>query len=109
MKFRKNLQMALVMTSIPWLVYVIDLVVPVDLRLYGLRPRHLKGLWGVVSGPFLHGNYGHLIANTGALFALLMVSLAYSRKLTAVAVLVIMLLSGGLVWLFGQSKGYWSG
>jgi membrane associated rhomboid family serine protease len=104
MKIRKNLQIAVVVVSIPWLVYFIDFIVPVDLRLYGLRPRYLGGLWGIIICPLLHVNYGHLIANTGALFVLLIVSLAFSRKLTAVAVLVIILLSGGLVWLFGQSN-----
>ena len=104
MKIRKNIQIAVVVVSVPWLVYVIDLVVPVDLRLYGLRPRHLEGLWGIVCAPLLHVNYVHLVANTGALFAVLMVSLAFSRKLTAVAILVISILGGGLVWLFGQSN-----
>ena len=104
MKIRENLQIALIVISVPWLVYFIDFVVPVDLRLYGLRPRHLEGLWGIVCAPLLHANYGHLIANTGALIVLLTVSLAFSRRLTAVAVVLIMLLGGGLVWVFGQSN-----
>ena len=94
----------MIVVSVPWMVYAADWVVPVDLRLYGLRPRHLDGLWGMLCAPLLHANYGHLIANTGALFVLLMVSLAFSRRLTAVAVGVIILLSGVLVWVFGQSN-----
>ena len=103
MKFQKNIQLAAVSVTIPWLVYLINFVMPVDLRLYGLRPRNLEGLWGILSGPFLHGNLNHLIANTGVLFVLLLVSLSFSRRLTAIAISVVALLGGGLVWVFGRA------
>ena len=38
------------------------------------------------------------------LFVLLVVSLSFSRKLTIMAILVISLVGGGLVWLFGGSN-----
>ena len=81
MKLLKNLQLTAVIVSIPWLVYIIDFATPVDLRLYGLRPRQLEGLWGIVFSPFLHGNLNHLIANTGVLFVLLLVSLSILKTL----------------------------
>ncbi len=99
---RRNLQLSLVIVSVLWLVYLFDFATPVDLRLYGLRPRNLEGLWGILSSPFLHGNLNHLIANTGAVFVLLFVSLSFSRKLTVIAVLAIALVGGGLVWVFGH-------
>ena len=92
----------MVIVSVPWLVYFINFIVPVDLRYYGLRPRHLEGLWGILFSPFLHGNLNHLIANTGALFVLLLVSLSFSRMLTAIAVSVVVFLGGVLVWIFGK-------
>jgi membrane associated rhomboid family serine protease len=102
MKIRKNLKLTMIFVSVPWLVYCINFFVPVDLRLYGLRPRNLEGLWGIFLCPFLHGNLNHLIANTGALFVLLLISLSFGRKLTTIAVSVIALMGGGLVWVFGQ-------
>ncbi len=104
MKIRKNIQLAMVSVSVPWLVYFLNFVVPVDLRLYGLRPRHVDGLWGIIYAPLLHVNYSHLIANTGALFILLLVALAYSRKLTFTAMVIISVLGGGLVWIFGKEN-----
>jgi membrane associated rhomboid family serine protease len=102
MKIRRNLQLSLVIVTVLWLVYLIDFATPVDLRLYGLRPRNLEGLWGILFSPFLHGNLNHLIANTGALFVLLLISLSFSRKLTAIAIAVIATAGGGLVWVFGH-------
>lgn len=104
MILQQNLQLASVTVSLPWLVYFIDRIFPVDFRLYGLRPRQLDGLWGIVFSPFLHINIGHLIANTGALFILLTVSFSFSRKLTFIAILIISIIGGGLVWVFGQAN-----
>ena len=99
---RQNIHTALTAVAILWLVFFINLFLPLDLRLYGLRPRHLDGLAGIILTPFLHVDLRHLIANTGILFVLLIVSLSFSRKLTVRALWIIILLGGGLVWLWGN-------
>ena len=104
MKFQHNLQIALTAIAILWSVYFLNLMLPVELRVYGIRPRNLYGLWGIVFSPFLHNDLRHLIANTGALFVLLLVSLSFSRKLAFSAVLIIIVIGGGLVWLFGAGN-----
>ena len=103
MKTGKNLQTALAVVAILWLVFFINLALPMDLRLYGLRPRHIDSLVGILLTPFLHVDLRHLIANSGVLFVLLTVSLSFSRKLTFVALWIIVLVGGGLVWLLGKS------
>ena len=102
MKISRNLRLALAAIAILWLVYVVNLVLIIDLRMYGIMPRRLDGLWGLLAAPFLHVDIQHLIANSGVLFILLTVSLAYSRRLTFKALLTIMLLGGAMVWLFGK-------
>ena len=57
---------------------------------------------GILAAPFLHYNLRHLTANSGALFVLLLVSLTFSRRLTAQAVPIVILLGGGCVWVFGS-------
>ncbi len=104
MKILKNIQIALVAVAILWLVHLLNFVLTIDLRLYGLRPRSLEGLWGILFAPFLHGGFGHLIANTGALFVLLTVAMSFSRGLTIKALLIVCLVGGGLVWLFGGAN-----
>jgi membrane associated rhomboid family serine protease len=99
---QKNLRITVIAASVPLLVYIISFFLPFDLRAYGIRPRNIEGLWGIAFSPFLHANYGHLIANTGALFVLLFVALAFSRDLTLIAVLIIAVVGGGLVWVFSD-------
>ncbi|MEM6473605.1 MAG: rhomboid family intramembrane serine protease, partial [Planctomycetota bacterium] len=50
-----------------WLVQIVDATVPYDLAAFGLFPRKLKGLLGVVTMPFLHGGFGHLLGNSVSL------------------------------------------
>jgi membrane associated rhomboid family serine protease len=99
---RKNLHTTVLAVSIPWLVYFVDSFLPVDLRVYGIQPRNTEGLWGIFFCPFLHANSGHLIANSGALFVLVFIALTFSRKLTFIALLIIAVLGGGMVWVFGD-------
>jgi len=103
-KISGNIQIALGIVAVPWLVHFLNLIIPLDLRIYGLRPRHIDGLRGIAFTPFLHGGFDHLIANTGALLILLVVSLTFSRKLTFTALSIILILGGGLVWLFGAGN-----
>jgi membrane associated rhomboid family serine protease len=103
-KISGNIQIAFGIVAALWLVHLLNLFLPLDLRVYGLRPRHIGGLLGIAFSPFLHSSFDHLIANTGALFILLVVSLSFSRKLTFKALSIILIFGGGLVWLFGAGN-----
>jgi membrane associated rhomboid family serine protease len=101
MKISQNLRLAFAAIAILWLVYFLNLILEIDLRMYGIMPRHIDGLWGIPAAPFLHVDIQHLIANSGVLFILLAVSLSYSRAQTLKALLTITLLGGAMVWLLG--------
>ena len=102
MKIAKNIRTAFIAIAALWLVYFIDFFLAADLRHFGLEPRQVDGLWGILFMPFLHANLNHLIANSGVLFILLSLSLSYSRALTIRALLTIVVLGGGMVWLLGS-------
>jgi len=101
MKIGQNLRTAFAAIAVLWMVYFLNFILETDLRMYGIMPRDLDGLWGIPAAPFLHVDIQHLTANSGVLFILLAVSLAYSRAQTVKAVLIIMLLGGAMVWLLG--------
>ncbi len=83
-----------------WTVFVLDRFLP--LEAFGLVPRHFRGLVGIVAMPFLHGNFGHLLGNSIPLVVTLML-LAGSRANSKVIVVLIILLSGAGLWLFGRT------
>ncbi len=89
--------------TVMWTLEVADLFVfRRSLDAWGIRPRSLSGLWGIAFAPFLHGGFGHLMANTIP-FATLgwLVMLRGVRELVVVTAIVALL--GGLgVWAFAR-------
>jgi membrane associated rhomboid family serine protease len=47
-----------------WALEIIDSALGGALNQFGIVPRNLIGLRGILFAPFLHGNFAHLIANT---------------------------------------------
>ncbi len=109
MDIRRNVQIGLITAGILLLVFLLDWVLPLDLCAHGIRPRRLEGLWGIALAPFLHADFTHLLTHALALPFLLAVSLCFSRKLTVAAILVVMLLGGSLVWVFGKAQTVYIG
>ena len=91
--------------AVMWAVELVDFVLPfVDLDRFGIRPRSVAGLAGILFAPFLHGGFGHLVANSLPLLALGgMVLLGGDRVFRRVSLWVV--LCGGFgVWLLGRGN-----
>ncbi len=82
-----------------WVVFFFDRFM--TLERYGLVPRDLHGLIGIVAMPFLHSDLSHLISNTVPL-AVTLFLLAGSRANSSVIVMLIIILGGIILWLFGR-------
>lgn len=89
-----------VVVALMWVSEIIDQVTPGSLDWYGIRPREVDHLGGIVLSPFLHGGFEHLAANTSGLIILGALLAWTTRHLWIVTAGVIGL--GGLgVWLTG--------
>lgn len=53
-----------------WIVYAFDRVFSLDLYRYGVLPRAIKGLWGILISPFVHGDFNHLVSNSTPILVL---------------------------------------
>lgn len=84
-----------------WAVYLVSLFLP-WIDAWGVIPRTVRGLVGIVTMPFLHASLGHIVSNTVPLIVLLIL-LAGSRAQSWEIVLGIILLGGGLLWLLGRN------
>jgi membrane associated rhomboid family serine protease len=68
----------------------------------GLLPRSLSGLVGIVTWPFLHGGWLHLIGNTLGILTIGALVLLRSRRHFWQVAITGTLLGGAGVWLFGR-------
>ena len=98
---REELRGIVIFVGAIWAAFLLSFFLPLNQWL-ALEPRSVGGLPGVAAMPFLHAGWTHLLANTPALLILLAL-LAGSRARSWLVVASIILLSGGLLWLFGRS------
>jgi membrane associated rhomboid family serine protease len=54
----------LVLTVAMWVVQIVNAAQHQNLDRFGLQPRHVAGLWGVLTQPFLHSGWGNLLSDT---------------------------------------------
>lgn len=99
----EELHFVLIFVGIVWGVFLLDLVLPGSFNHFGLEPRRADGLIGVITMPFLHGSWNHLIGNTVPLIVLLCL-LAGSKADTYAIVPQIIFLGGLLLWVLGRSQ-----
>jgi membrane associated rhomboid family serine protease len=62
--FKLAVYLALAFVAAVWLVFVVDFIFQLHWVQYGLFPRRISGLSGVLTVPFLHGSWSHIGSNT---------------------------------------------
>lgn len=97
-------QLVLVVVVLMWLIEGVDrFLMSSRLDQYGILPRSFSGIDGIVWAPFLHGGFGHLMANTMPFIVLgVLIALDGPRRLLAVTVFVTVI-GGAATWLLARS------
>lgn len=87
-----------------WLVFWVEVKFRMSLSDFGIYPRTLSGLKGILFSPFLHGDIKHLYNNSIPLL-MLIAALRYFYRKQALEVIVLgVLLSGFGTWLIGRES-----
>lgn len=79
-----------------WTVFWVEIRFGINLNEYGVYPRTVSGLKGIVFSPFIHGSVEHLYNNTIPL-AVLIAFLFYFYNESALKVLLLGVLASGLI------------
>ena len=85
-----------------WTVYWYEIRFQVNLNQYGIYPRSLKGLRGIIFSPFLHGSVDHLYNNTIPIAMLIAALVYFYRKIAFKVLLFGILFSGFITWLIAR-------
>ncbi|RJP69333.1 MAG: rhomboid family intramembrane serine protease [Ignavibacteriales bacterium] len=85
-----------------WAIKISEHYLSFSLTDYGIYPRNVNSLLGIIFTPFIHSGFSHLISNTIPLF-LFGISIAYFYPRSAGWVFpIIYLVTGFLIWSFGR-------
>ncbi|MFT5305832.1 MAG: membrane associated rhomboid family serine protease [Flavobacteriales bacterium] len=95
----------LILVSLMWGVHIINWLFPLlKLNKWGVLPRHIDGLWGIICSPFLHGDWSHLINNTPPTLILGWALYYFYRNIATEIILLSALMGGGFVWIAARES-----
>jgi len=101
--FRSQAKVVIWIAAVVTIVEILNLFLGRSLNVFGLMPREINGLVGIVIAPFLHGSLMHYMSNIVPLcifsFLLLQHGVVRFNLVTFVCIVV----SGLLVWMFGRT------
>ncbi len=101
---RQGLVLVASLLIVMWVVEIIDSIDGQRLDRFGIEPRDVDGLSGIVAAPFLHASFSHLIGNSIP-FAILGAAIALSGAVRVAMVTVIVAFVGGVgTWLVAPSN-----
>lgn len=87
-----------------WIVFWVGIRFNLDIEAFGIYPRTLSGLRGILFSPFIHGNLKHLYNNSIPLL-ILIAALRYFYREQAFTVLGYgILFTGLLTWIIGRES-----
>ena len=97
--------------TIIFLVFVLCAVFAINtglfqgqLNRFGIMPRELNGLAGIVFSPFLHGSVSHLLNNIVGLSIFALITMTHGIRYFWRVSFLIIVLGGFGVWLFGRNN-----
>jgi membrane associated rhomboid family serine protease len=85
-----------------WLAFFTNQAYDLNLNQYGIAPRSLSGLRGILFSPFLHGDFGHLFSNTIPFLVSGSFLFHFFKQLSWKIFGLIWFISGFGVWLIGD-------
>lgn len=107
--FLAGLSISLFFLAIMWAVKLYEVITGTPLYEYGLKPRDISHLYGIITMPFLHGNIDgdwvtHILGNSSA-FIVLNTLLYWNYKKNYWPVFLIVWLLGGFwTWIIGADN-----
>jgi membrane associated rhomboid family serine protease len=102
--YGRAIQVVLALVALMWVLEVVDVALDHRLDRYGIEPRDVEGLDGIVAAPFLHVGFGHLAANSVP-FVVMGIVIAFEGLARFAGVTAIVALVSGLgTWVVAPAN-----
>ena len=87
-----------------WIVYWVEARFNINFNPYGIYPRTVSGLRGIIFSPFIHGSLKHLFNNSVPLFVLTAALFYFYRDIRWKVLLLGLLFTGIATWAIGRAS-----
>lgn len=103
-KFIESVKIPVALLVICWVVLIAEYIFTFNLFQYGVLPRNVSGLKGILFSPLIHGDFDHLISNSIPLLVLSWAIFYFYRNASLKVFLILYFVPGILLWVFGRSS-----
>ena len=101
-KILSTLFIPLLFLLMMWLVKIIEMNFQINFVRYGVFPKTIDGLKGVLFSPFIHKDFTHLINNSYPIIILGGMLFAIYHKIATQLFIWLYFISGFLLWVIGR-------
>jgi len=102
--FKSALVFSFTIVGFIFLIHIYTVLTHTSLTQWGIFPREVYGLKGIVTAPLVHGSWHHLFSNAAPLLVTSTIIYFFYPKVAGASFFFIYLLTGITVWLFGRSS-----
>ena len=99
----QNFIAPLLFVMLLWIIKGVEINFHLQFSKYGLLPRNIDALTGIITVPLVHGDWQHLISNSAGLLVLGFLLFTFHREIAYRVVIQIWLLHGVWLWLGGRT------
>jgi membrane associated rhomboid family serine protease len=106
-KYQAQLQGLVLLGGIVLLMWLLELVNTLDsnhLDNDGIWARNFGRLWGILTAPFLHASFAHLISNTVPFVFMGVIIALHGAKRLALVTLIVIVVGGLGTWLISPAN-----
>ena len=87
-----------------WIIFLVGYFNTINLVKYGVLPRETKGLVGILTSIFIHGDIEHIASNSLPLIVLGMLLFFFYKKIAKQTFVWIWIISGIWLWIGGRNN-----
>lgn len=103
-EYFSKLKFPISLVVIIWAVETYESLTNIELSKYGIFPREWDGFLGIITAPYLHSDFEHLMSNTVPLFVLTTIMVFFYKRVAIPSYIIIQILTGFSVWLFARQS-----
>lgn len=107
MNIKELIQIAkypLLFLAICWALFFADAIYDLNYFQYGVSPRKVEGLIGIIASPFIHGDFNHIANNSLPILILGSLIFYFYKPIAWSSVFWIYIISGTWLWIGGRNS-----
>ena len=100
------LKTSVVAVGFLWVLHFVRLFLLQSPGAWGIVPRRIEGLHGIITAPLAHSGFGHLSNNSVPLLATIFLLTYFYPRIAARAMVLMYVLTGIAVWFLARGEGW---